>query len=217
MFRRLFPTAQSGNPNGLAEHNAEPNSSNGTGRRRLAEQAPKPARTGRLGEYVSFDEIYSSTPAAEPEGEYSIVKVAAMLKSNHLAGMSMDTKRAALMMALEAAGVEVKDILQDAMLRQRALNDYEETQQKILREFECAKNEENRQIQAELDKVTASYMARVQNNVDEMGQQQDAFRAWQKTKQQESAAIAEATTYCNVPESGIENLSVVLERPLARR
>ena len=216
MFRRLFPNSQNGN--GLAAVETDPDSSNGTGRRRVAEPPPpRPAGIAKLGQYVSFDQIYRTTPAAEPEAHYSIIKVGAMLKSPHLAGMSMDTKRAALMMALDAAGVEVKGILQDAMIRQRALNDYEEAQQRILREFEAAKNEENRLIQLELDKVTAAYMARIQANVDEMAQQQDAFRNWQKTKQQESAAITEATTYCNPPESGIENLSVVLDRPAARR
>src|SRR5262249_16713108 len=110
-----------------------------------------------------------------------------------------------------------KDILQDAMLRQRALNDYEESQQKKLREFEAAKTESNRQIQAELDALTAEFMGRIQSNIDEMAKQQDAFRAWQKTKQQEAASIGGALTYCSAQESAIDNLSVVLERSVARR
>ena len=60
-------------------------------------------------------------------------------------------------------------------------------------------------------------MARIQANVDEMAQQQDAFRTWQKTKQQESAKIAEAVTYCNSADSSLDNLPVALERPILRR
>src|SRR5262249_48977308 len=140
MFRRLFPNSQNGNGSGLAEAEGDPDSS-GSSRARHSEPVTfKPARNTALGQFSSFDEIYRTAPAAEPECNYSILKVAAMLKSAHLTGMSMDTKRAALMMALEAAGVEVKGVLQDAMIRQRALNDYEEGQQKMLREFESAKN-----------------------------------------------------------------------------
>jgi hypothetical protein len=169
-----------------------------------------------MGVYESFDDIYRGTPAISPS-RYNILTVASMLKSQHLTGMSGETKRGAIMMALEAAGAEVKDILQDAMLRQRALNDYEESQQKKLREFEAAKTESNRQIQAELDALTAEFMGRIQSNIDEMAKQQDAFRAWQKTKQQEAASIGEALTYCSAQESAIDNLSVVLERSIARR
>jgi hypothetical protein len=219
MFRRLFQNSQNGNGSALDE--GDPDISNGmnaSGRRKTAvSPSPWPAKNAALGQFDSFEEIYRTTPAATPEGSYNILKVAEMLKSSHLAGLSMDTKRAALMMALEAAGAEVKDILQDAMLRQRALNDYEEAQQKILREFESAKGDESRKIQAELESVTAQYMARIQANVDEVGQQQDAFRNWQKTKQHESAVIADATTYCNVPDNALDNLTVALERSSVRR
>lgn len=220
MFGKLFQTSQNGN--GLAEYEADPdingNGNNDRGKRRLAAvPAPRPATTAALGQFDSFGEIYETASTAAPESNYSILKVAEMLKSPHLAGMAMESKRAALMMALEAAGVAVKDMLQDAMVRQRALNDYEEGQQRLLREFEAAKAEENRQIQAELDRVTTQYMSRIQANVDAVAQQQDVFRNWQRTKQQEAAVITEATAYCNVPESAIDSLAVVLERSGTRR
>ena len=53
-----------------------------------------------------------------------------MLSSEHLRGLSSASKHSALLMALEAAGIAVKDILQDAVQRQRLLNDYEESQQR---------------------------------------------------------------------------------------
>ena len=177
-----------------------------------------PPNTRRpIDNFDSFDEIYRTAPANPPHVGYSILKVAGMLKSAHLAGMNSDAKRAALMMALEAAGAELKDILQDAMLRQRALNDYEDTQQKRLREFEAASGEENRAIQAELDKITAQYMARIQVYVDAVAGQQDLFRAWQKSKQQESTSITEALGFCSPQENPMDTLSAVLERTSNRR
>ena len=216
MLRRLFQFSLNGN--GWPATSANPNDNHDAQEppHRRTHPVAQPAKSQMMGVYESFDDIYRGTPAISPS-RYNILTVASMLKSQHLTGMSGETKRGAIMMALEAAGAEVKDILQDAMLRQRALNDYEESQQKKLREFEAAKTESNRQIQAELDALTAEFMGRIQSNIDEMAKQQDAFRAWQKTKQQEAASIGEALTYCSAQESAIDNLSVVLERSIARR
>ena len=217
MFRRLFQFSLNGNEE--ASQGGTQDTRTETANSRPASLCPaataKPRAT--IDNFDSFDEIYRTAPANPPHVGYSILKVAAMLRSSFLAGMNPDAKRAALMMALEAAGAELKDILQDALLRQRALNDYEDTQQKRLREFEAASGEENRAIQTELDKITAQYMARIQANVDAVARQQDLFRAWQKSKQQEANSIAEALGYCSPQENSMDSLSAVLERATARR
>lgn len=220
MFRRLFQSSQHGNGSAFDDEGDSNINEVTDYSRRVPAALPAPSvlpKGAAPGAYVSFETIYRAVPSLGPQGSYNIMKVAAMLKSSHMAGMSMDTKRAALMMALEAANAEIKDILQDAMLRQRALDDYEEKQLKGLREFEAAKQEENQEIQAELDAVTAQYMARIQANVDQTAQQQDAFRNWQKLKQQEAAVIADATAYCTANEGGLDKLTVALERTNGRR
>jgi hypothetical protein len=163
---------------------------------------------------VSFEQIYDTAAAKPMRAEYGILKISEMLTSQHLSGMSAESKRASLLMALEAAGVEVEDLLQDAVVRQRALNDYEEAQQTWLSGFETAKLEENRRIQAELDRLTTQYLSRIQSNLDEVARAQDDLRNWQKQKQQEAQRITEAATYC-VPQGSAAtngNLATVLER-----
>ena len=215
MFRRLFQFSLSGNEE-ASQAGAQEARAESAANWQAAANIPATQRLA-VDNFESFDEIYRTAPANPPHVGYSILKVASMLRSSHLSGMSSEAKRAALMMALEAAGAELKDILQDAMLRQRALNDYEDTQQKRLREFEAASGEENRSIQAELDKLTAQYMARIQVNVDAVARQQDLFRSWQKTKQQEANSINEALGYCAPQETSMDSLSAVLERAGARR
>ena len=180
------------------------------------EESRRPARPVPLevvAKTADFDQIYRSSGVKPPDLPYSILKVVDMLASQHLKGMSPEAKRCALLMALEAAGVGMEDLLQDAMVRQRALNDYAEKQQERLNRFEAEKSEENRAIQAELDRVTGQYMARIQANVDEVARQQDALLAWQKRKQEESQRIADAAGYL-VPEgnSPHNGLTAVLER-----
>jgi len=163
---------------------------------------------------ADFEQIYQNAAVKPPDLPYSILKVVEMLGSPHLKGMTPDAKRCALLMALDAASVGIENLLQDAMVRQRALNDYAEKQQEKLSRYEAQKAEENRTIQAELDRITSQYMARIQANVDEVARQQDGLLAWQKRKQEESQRIADSAAYL-VPEGNATHnngLTAVLER-----
>jgi hypothetical protein len=161
-----------------------------------------------------FDQIYHAARARLPAIPYGIVKVREMADSPHLYGMTPEAKRGAIMMALEAAGAVVEDLLQDAVARQRVLNEYEEKQSERLRELEAVKTEENRTIQADLDRLTGQYMARIQANLNDIARQQDNFHAWQKRKQQECQRMAEAATLLVPAGSANQSstLAAVLER-----
>jgi len=165
---------------------------------------------------TDFEQVYLGGAVQPPRLTYGVLKVAEMLESSHLCGMPPESKRGALMMALDAGGAKVEDILQDAIVRQRLLNDYEEARQRDLQSFELAIQEQNRAIQADMDRMTGQYVARMQSNLDEVARAQDNFRVWQKRKHQEARRIADAAGCC-VPEGGTPaaaggGLTVVLER-----
>lgn len=168
---------------------------------------------------ADFEQIYRGASVKPPELPYGILRVVAMMNSPHLSSLSGDGRRSALMMALEAVGAEVEDLLQDAVVRQRALKEYEEQQQERLRKFEAGKLEENRKLQSELDRLTSDFMARMQANLDEVARRQDDFRAWQRKKNQQAQQILDAAALC-VPE-GIGptggSMAAVLERACAAR
>jgi hypothetical protein len=175
---------------------------------------PAPAPNATPGRYSSFEQIYQSVTNKLPRIPYNILKVSEMVSSAHLTTMSAEAKRCSLLMALEAAGVAVEDVLQDAVLRQKALSEYEDAQRSRLKSFEQSKAEENSKIQAELEKVTKAHMARIQTNLDEIAREQDIFRSWQKSKNQECERLTEAAGYC-VPQGsaiGVSSLAAVLER-----
>jgi hypothetical protein len=163
---------------------------------------------------ADFEQIYQSGSVKPPRLSYGVLKVADMLDSPHLSGMRADSKRAALLMALDAGGAKMEDILQDAIVRQRVLNDYEEARRRDLQRFEEAIQEQNRALQAEMDRMTGQYMSRMQGNLDEMARAQESFRLWQKRKQHEARRMAEAAECC-VPHDCAPisaGLTVVLER-----
>jgi len=167
------------------------------GRRTPVGNAPGERRTN--GELQSFEEIYRNAPVKPPKVAYAslgILRVVDMVHSPHLAGMSAEAKRNSVLMALEAVGVKVEDLLQDAMVRQRALNDYEESQETKLKDFETSKQQENALIRSELDRLSAAHLARIQENLDLVAKHQDSLRVWTKRKEQESEQIAEAASFC---------------------
>jgi hypothetical protein len=166
----------------------------------------------------SFEEIYTAAGVPEPANGYSILKIAHMLANRHLAEMTPDAKRNSLMMALEAAEIEIGELLRDAVARNRALDEYEENRQEQTKAFEAAKAEENNKLHAEMERLTSQYLARIQSNSDQVAREQDNLRVWQKLKQQESQRITDAATFC-VPQgngSTPNGLTAVLERVAVR-
>jgi hypothetical protein len=151
------------------------------------------------GELMVFEEVYRSAGIKSPRLGYSIGKVIEMLHSEHIRNLPTETKRASLLMALEAAGVQVDEVLQDATLRQRAINSYEAIQRKHLEEYEARKAQDNCTIQAEMERVAAEYAARISCNLDDVAREKDSFRKWQVRKQHEAQSIADAVALCVTP------------------
>jgi hypothetical protein len=171
---------------------------------------------GVQGDLLSMDDVYRAAGILSPRMGYSITKVADMLSSAHLKGVSDDMKRASVLMALDAAGIPIEDVLHDAAARQEAADSYEAKQQKQFEEFWAQKDEENALIQAEMDRATAMYLDRIKNNLDEVAREKITFAAWQTMKLQESQRIAEAVLVCT-PSSFSEspNASLVPLKGLA--
>jgi hypothetical protein len=167
-------------------------------------------------ELLPFEEIYVTAGIQTLRLGYGISKIVAMLSSEYIRDLPSETKRGSLMMALDAAGVQVNEVLQDATLRQHALNSYEAGQKKRLEQYEMRKAQDNREIQAEMDRVTAQYLARINGNLDEVAREKDAFRKWQMHKQEEAHQMADAVALC-VKHQGTqpEDESVVALRELA--
>lgn len=160
-----------------------------------ASVAAEPKFTNPIADPTSFDEIYRAAeiPAA-PQG-YSILKVAQMLESEHIRNLPSDVKKSSILLALDAAGVSIKDVIQDAVQRDRALDGYERVQHRALNELEAAKTKENNQIQADLDKYLTEQRARMQANSDAISREKERFTGWRLKKQQEEKKIADTVGY----------------------
>lgn len=204
---------------GEEEPNATPSgpSSPAFSDRDRIEPPPKPV-TAKL---PSFDDIYRKSPckSATTTAEYTILKVADMVNSDDLHGLSPGARHSALMMALKAAGVAVEDMLQDAVQRQRVLNENEDAQLRRLQEFETSKQRENERLANEMETICTQYRTRIAAGVEEMERERDGFRDWQERKVREQRRIAEAAAACvsdDAASSSNASVTHLLEKGVAR-
>ena len=160
-----------------------------------ASVAAEPKFTNPVSDPTSFEEIYRSAEIPTAPHGYSILKVAQMLESEHIRTLPSDVKRSSVLVALDAAGVNIKDVIQDAVQRDRALDGYERVQERALNELETTKTKENSQIQADIDRYVTEQRAKIQANNDAISREKERFTSWRLKKQQEEKRIAETVGY----------------------
>jgi hypothetical protein len=151
------------------------------------------------GDLSPLEDIYRGAGIVAPRMGYSITKVVEMLRSDHLRGLGDEVKRASVLMELNAAGVPLSDVLQDAAQRQAAVAAYEMEQRKKFEEYWSRRAEENSQLQAEMERSTRQFVERMGRNLAEVQQEKDAFQMWQHTMQYEVLQISAAVTLCAQP------------------
>jgi hypothetical protein len=111
-------------------------------------------------------------------------------------------------------------MLQDAVQRQRVLNENEDAQLQRLQEFEASKQRENERLANEMETICTQYRTRIAAGVEEMECERDAFRNWQERKVREQRRIAEAAAACvsdDMASSSNASVTHLLEKGMARR
>jgi len=66
---------------------------------------------------------------------------------------------------------------------------------KSLTDVQAKKADENRQIEAEMNKMLSDYRARIQANNETLAKESERFSTWLTQKQREEKSIADAVSY----------------------
>ena len=140
-------------------------------------------------------EIYDSAQIVVPPHGYTVLKVADMLQSEHIRALPPEVKQKSIMVALDAAGVTIAEIVEDAVKRDRALDTYERVLTKHLEELRRQKAVENQQLQDEINQRVAELKARIDRNTTELDTEQNSLLAWRVRKRQEEDRIAETIAH----------------------
>ena len=147
-------------------------------------------------ELLPMEDIYRAAGIMNPRKGYSVTKVIEMLQSQHIRDLSIELKRAAVLMALDAAGVSIEQVQEDAKTRQGAIDCYEAEQKQLVEAEWARKREENVQLESDLVRVKAHYTARISRNLERVALEKSAFESWLATKKQETVAMQEAVALC---------------------
>ena len=151
--------------------------------------SPPPAGTSPA---ADLSIVYESAQIAPPAHGYTVLKVAEMLQSEHIRALPAEVRRKSVLVALDAAGVKVEEIVEDAVRRDRALDTFERVLQQRVDELAATTARENEQIEAEIAARVKELRARIDDNTRKVAAEQAELRAWRSRKQAEESLIAEA-------------------------
>lgn len=165
-------------------------------------------------ELLRVEDIYRAAGIMNPASGYSVGKIIQMMHSDYMRELAPEARRAAVLMALDAAHVRVEEVLRDAKARQDALESYEGAQKKAMEAEWKRKTEENSRIEEELERVKQRYAARINGNIEGVAREKAAFSEWSLSKQQEFESIAEAVELCRPsaprePKPAVAEIAVV--------
>jgi hypothetical protein len=151
-----------------------------------------PTFTHPVTDPAAFEQIYEAAEVRIPAHGFTIFKIADMLKSEHIRSLPVEIKRSSVLLALDAAGVKLQEIIEDAVRRDRALDTFELVQQRALDQLETKKADENKKLQQEADRVLTELRASIQANNDTVARERERMQTWRLQKQQEERRIADA-------------------------
>ena len=112
--------------------------------RSVSPVGPPPTFTATVANPTSFAEIYQAAEIHPPTHGFTIEKVGDMLHSEHIRSLPRDVKKSSILVALEAAGAPIQDVIQDAMKRDQALDTFESVQERALNQLEAQKKSHRR-------------------------------------------------------------------------
>jgi uncharacterized protein HemX len=138
---------------------------------------------------ADFAAVYSEAGIELPSHNYGVDKVAEMLDNKRLASLGKDARATAVMVALEAAGVSVRDVIQDAVQRDKALDDFEAAKQREVAEIRARNQERIQQLNAEVEAIVKKVGAEVEALKKEAEQAEKAFAELQGRKRKEEQRL----------------------------
>jgi hypothetical protein len=148
---------------------------------------------------ADFRSIYAEAGITTPAHGYGVEKVSAMLANSHLASRPADVRATAALAALEAAEVPLRDVIDDAVLRHKALAAFEAA--KAL-ELQATRTRSRSRIEALQEQVRVFLAAR-NGEIDTLNRAVQAARQQlaqlQARKQREEDRLLRVVTHFAAP------------------
>ncbi len=118
----------------------------------FAGSEPRPVtRSEVAADVADFKAVYKEAGIELRPHGYGVDRVGEMLESKRLATLGREVKAAAVLAALETAGVPMRDVIEDAVLRDKALDAFEESKRRELEELRTRTQARVAAVKTEMD------------------------------------------------------------------
>jgi hypothetical protein len=146
-------------------------------------------------EIPDFDAVYKASGVKDPPHGFSAYKVLEILSSADFAALDPRAKAAALsgFLKMNPSGpVPIADVIQDAVARDQALDNFEQFLRKKLDTQREQLDKENAALQAEVDELTRRNQAKMEANRGALEKEKERLAAWQARKRIEERKLFDA-------------------------
>ena len=138
---------------------------------------------------ADFGAVYAEAGIELPLHGYGVDKVAEMLENKRLATLQREVKATAVLAALEAASVPIREVIQDAVVRDKALDSFEAAKAQEIQELQAQSSARIEAIKNEIEVVLKEKNAEMEGLKQAKDAAERAFQALQARKRQEEQRL----------------------------
>jgi hypothetical protein len=140
---------------------------------------------------ADWNAVYREAGVHPPPHGYGVDRIGEMLETKRFGSLDRDTKRKAILAALDAAGVSVRDVVQDAVARDHALEAFETFKQREVDELRARTMGRVQTVQQELETVLRDSNAELERLKRGTEEAVRAFAQFQERKRAEEKRLRE--------------------------
>lgn len=166
---------------------------------------------------MDFAEVYREARIEPPPHGYGIDKVESMLNHPRLVALRPEQRAAAVLAALEAAGVEFTDVLKDAVLRDHAIERFALAKEAEMQAERLRAEEAVVRARQELDAFVTEKRAEVERLRREITEAEERFAELQERRRVEERRILEVSDHLSDAAPAERDETPLLGSPAALR
>ena len=136
-----------------------------------------------------FAAVYKEAGITLPPHGYGVDRVSEMLQGKRLSSLGREVKATAVLAALEAARVDVQDVIEDGVRRDKALDAFEAAKERELVERKAGNESRVQSLRKDLDELLKKINSEIEKLKQESQQAEAAFAQLQIRKRQEEARL----------------------------
>jgi hypothetical protein len=142
-----------------------------------------------------FAAVYEEAGITMPAHGYGIDKVSQMLQNPRFASLSREAKANAVLVALEAAGAPIREVIQDAVQRDKALDGFEAAKEHELLELRAGNDTRIQALNQQLEELIQKINAEVQTLKQASEEAERAFAALRTRKRREEERLRDLVAF----------------------